>query len=120
MCKVIIAGNQKGGVAKTTTVANLGIGLARHGRRVLLIDGDAQGSLTASLGYPRPDEIDCTLATVLGKNTRAAANIWKMNFVRAFRPKRSSMTPSGSRMQSGARSFRVSREGFCPKCPANR
>ena len=67
MCRVIIAGNQKGGVAKTTTVANLGIGLARHGKRVLLIDGDAQGSLTASLGHPRPDEIDHTLATVLGK-----------------------------------------------------
>ena len=56
MCKVIIAGNQKGGVAKTTTVANLGIGLARHRKRVLLIDGDAQGSLTASLGYPKPDD----------------------------------------------------------------
>ena len=67
MCRVIIAGNQKGGVAKTTTVANLGIGLARQGKRVLLIDGDAQGSLTASLGHPRPDEIDHTLATVLGK-----------------------------------------------------
>ena len=67
MCRVIIAGNQKGGVAKTTTVANLGIGLARHGKRVLLIDGDAQGSLTASLGHPRPDEIDYSLATVLGK-----------------------------------------------------
>lgn len=42
--------NQKGGCAKTVTSVNLGIGLAREGRRVLLIDMDSQGSLTASLG----------------------------------------------------------------------
>ena len=65
MGRVIAVANQKGGVAKTTTAVNLGIGLAREGKRVLLVDTDPQGSLTASLGYVEPDEIPITLANIL-------------------------------------------------------
>ena len=64
-CKVIAVINQKGGVGKTTTVANLGVCLAQEGKRVLLIDADPQGSLTLSLGIKDPDGLEETIAHLL-------------------------------------------------------
>ena len=67
MCKVIAISNQKGGTAKSTSSVNLGIGLARVGKKVLLIDCDSQGSMSASLGVREPDALDIALPTIIGK-----------------------------------------------------
>ena len=65
-CKVIAITNQKGGVGKTTTTVNLGVGLSNAGKRVLLIDADPQASLSVSLGIRNPDALEVSLSTVLG------------------------------------------------------
>ena len=67
VCRVISVSMQKGGVGKTVTCVNLGIGLAREGKKVLLIDADPQGSLTISLGCQEPDKLEYSLATVMMK-----------------------------------------------------
>lgn len=64
-CKVIALTNQKGGVGKTTTAVNLGVCLSKQGKKVLLVDADAQANLTMSLGYPRPDNLPISLATIM-------------------------------------------------------
>lgn len=67
MCKVIAIANQKGGVGKRTTCVNLGIGLARAGRKVLPVEADAQGSMAVSLGIQEPDDLNIILVNVLEK-----------------------------------------------------
>jgi len=65
MCKVIAICNQKGGVSKTTTTANLGVGLVRAGKKVLVIDADPQGNLSQSLGIENPDELEIALPNIM-------------------------------------------------------
>ena len=65
--QVIALVNQKGGVGKSTSCVNLGVGLAQAGKKVLVVDCDPQSSLTISLGHPQPDKLPVTLSDMMGK-----------------------------------------------------
>ena len=84
-CKTIAICNQKGGVGKTTTALNLGVGLAKADRRVLLIDADPQSDLTSSLGWEgdKPKYSKLKKGDVLVKSTHVAMYIGKGKMVEA-------------------------------------
>ena len=65
MGKIVAVCNRKGGCGKSTSVVNLGASLAKQGKRVLVLDGDSQHSLTVSLGVKEPDKLQNTLSTII-------------------------------------------------------
>ena len=67
MGKIIAVANQKGGVGKTTSAMNLGAGLSAAGKKVLMIDLDPQASLTLSMGFQTPDQIETTVTDIISR-----------------------------------------------------
>ena len=74
MCKVIAVSCSKGGVGKTTSAVNIGIGLAYSGKKVLLLDVDGQGDLSKSLGVENPGSLDYTIARAMVREGKSARN----------------------------------------------
>ena len=64
-CRVTCVCHEKGGTGKTTTTVSLGIGLARQGKKVLLVDADPQGDLSKCLGIANPQELTLTLTNAM-------------------------------------------------------
>ena len=75
LATTISVSNQKGGVGKTTTAVNLGAALAEQGRRVLLVDLDAQAHLTMNMGVRAPDELQQTIYHLLVDEDVSVADV---------------------------------------------
>ena len=78
MSKVIAVVNQKGGMGKTTTCFSLGVGLARKGKKVLLVDGDPQASLTVCIGHPNTDDLEIPDDTDISENLVNTESVRKL------------------------------------------
>ena len=80
-CKTIALVNQKGGVGKTTSTINLGVGLVSQGNKVLLVDGDPQHSLTIGLGITDPDNLEHTLNTAMLAEIEGETPKWEEGII---------------------------------------